>query len=151
MKVVIQRVKGCSLKANDVPFSKIGAGLMILVGVKDTDGEKDAEKLVNKIVGLRIFTDENDKMNLNISDEAVKGEVMVVSNFTLYGDCRKGRRPDFFSAAKPDEAKRLYEYFVSLMREHIGKVETGVFGADMEIELVADGPVTLIIESAELK
>lgn len=150
MKAVIQRVKKCSLKADNVPYSSIGGGLMVLVGVADGDNENDARKLANKIINLRIFNDLNGKMNLNITDFAVNGEIMAVSNFTLYGECRKGRRPDFFKAAKPDEANRLYEYFVSLLREQVTSVKTGVFGADMEIEMIADGPVTFVIESAEL-
>lgn len=150
MKAVIQRVKKCSLKADGQPFSDINAGLLVLVGVKEGDTEKDAEKLANKIVDLRIFTDLNGKMNLNITDFAVNGEIMAVSNFTLYGDCRKGRRPDFFKAAKAEEAKRLYEYFVSRLQNKVNNVKTGVFGADMEIDMTADGPITLIVESGEL-
>lgn len=150
MKTVIQRVKKCSLKADGEPFSEIGKGLLVLVGVCEGDTEKDAEKLVNKIVNLRIFEDINGKMNLNIMDFAVNGDILAVSNFTLYGDCRKGRRPDFVKAAKPQEANRLYEYFVQLLREQVNNVQTGVFGADMEIDMVADGPVTFIIESKEL-
>ncbi len=150
MKAVIQRVKKCSLKADGVPFSEIGAGLLVLVGVKEDDDEKDAEKLANKIVNLRIFTDMYGKMNLNIADFAVNGDIMAVSNFTLYGDCRKGRRPDFFRAARPEAAKALYEHFVAALRTNVNNVQTGVFGADMEIDLTADGPVTLIVESADL-
>ena len=150
MKAVIQRVKKCSLKADGKPYSKIENGLVVLVGVGENDSEKDAEKLANKILNLRIFSDLDGKMNLNITDFAVDGDIMAVSNFTLYGDCRKGRRPDFFKAAKPQEANRLYEYFVSLFEGKVRKVATGVFGADMEIDLTADGPVTLIIESKEL-
>ena len=150
MKIVIQRVKKCSLKADGVPFSETGRGLLVLVGVREGDCENDAVKLVNKLAGLRIFEDLNGKMNLNITDFAVNGDIMAVSNFTLYGDCRKGRRPDFVKAAKPDEAKRLYEYFVGLLREQVDNVQTGVFGADMEIDMIADGPVTFIIESSEL-
>ncbi|MBE6688467.1 MAG: D-tyrosyl-tRNA(Tyr) deacylase [Ruminococcaceae bacterium] len=150
MKIVIQRVKKCSLKADGVPFSETGRGLLVLVGVREGDCENDAVKLVNKLAGLRIFEDLNGKMNLNITDFAVNGDIMAVSNFTLYGDCRKGRRPDFVKAAKPDEAKHLYEYFVGLLREQVNNVQTGVFGADMEIDMIADGPVTFIIESSEL-
>lgn len=150
MKAVLQRVKKCSLKADGTPFSDIGKGMLILVGISDNDSQKDAEKLVQKIVNLRIFEDENGKMNLNINHDDIKGEIMAVSNFTLYGDCRKGRRPDFFGAAKPDKAKSLYDYFVSLLQKETQTVKTGVFGADMEIDIKADGPVTLIIESAEL-
>lgn len=150
MKAVIQRVKKCTLKADNQPYSKIGNGLLVLLGVKDGDTENDAQKLVNKIINLRIFNDIQGKMNLNINDLSINGDIMVVSNFTLYGDCRKGRRPDFFNAAKPDRANYLYEYFISLLSQHISKLQTGVFGADMEINIVADGPVTLIIESAEL-
>ena len=150
MKAVLQRVKKCALKADGEPFSEIGKGMLILVGVCESDTRKDAEKLAAKITGLRIFEDTNGKMNLNINDESVKGEIMAVSNFTLYGDCRKGRRPDFFKAAKPDIANELYEYFVSLLKNEVQTVKTGVFGADMEIDIKADGPITLVIESAEL-
>lgn len=150
MKIVIQRVKKCSLKADGEPFSEIGKGLLVLVGVREGDTENDAVKLVNKLVNLRIFEDMYGKMNLNITDFAVNGDILAVSNFTLYGDCRKGRRPDFIKAAKPDEANRLYEYFVQLLREQVDNVQTGVFGADMEIDMIADGPVTFIIESTEL-
>ena len=150
MKAVIQRVKKCSLTADGEPFSSIGAGLLVLVGMCEGDDEKQAEKLVNKIVNLRIFSDSDDKMNFNITDPAVNGGIMAVSNFTLYGDCRKGRRPDFTRAQKPIEAKRLYEYFVQLLKEQVQDVQTGVFGADMQIDTVCDGPITLIIESNDL-
>lgn len=150
MKAVIQRVKKCSLKADGVQYSDTKAGLLVLVGVKEDDTEKDAEKLANKIVNLRVFTDMYGKMNLNITDFAVNGDIMAVSNFTLYADCRKGRRPDFFRAANPEKAKELYEYFVAQLQTQVNNVRTGVFGADMEIDMTADGPVTLIIESAEL-
>lgn len=150
MKAVLQRVKSCSLKADGEHFSDIGKGILVLVGVSENDEKNDAEKLVHKIVNLRIFEDSDGKMNLNINHDDVKGEIMAVSNFTLYGDCRKGRRPDFFGAAKPDKARELYDYFVSLLKNEVETVTTGVFGADMEIDIKADGPVTLIIESTEL-
>ena len=122
----------------------------MLVGMCEGDDEKQAEKLVNKIVNLRIFSDSDDKMNFNITHPEVNGGIMAVSNFTLYGDCRKGRRPDFTGAQKPAEANRLYEYFVQLLKAQVQNVQTGVFGADMQIDTVCDGPVTLIIESNDL-
>ncbi|MBQ9941215.1 MAG: D-tyrosyl-tRNA(Tyr) deacylase [Clostridia bacterium] len=150
MKAVLQRVKECSLKADGEHYSQTSKGLLVLLGVCTGDTKKDAEKLASKIVNLRIFEDKDGRMNLNINDLAINGEIMVVSNFTLYGDCRKGRRPDFFKAEKPGIARELYEYFVSLLKSEVKTVQTGVFGADMEIDMVADGPVTLIIESSEI-
>ncbi len=149
MKTVIQRVSECSVSVDREIVGRITAGFLILLGVESGDTEKDAEKLSAKIAGLRIFTDENDKMNLSLQD--INAGVVVVSNFTLSADCRKGRRPNFINAEKPDRANELYEYFCECMLKNgIGTVEKGIFGADMKISLVNDGPVTIIIDSRDL-
>lgn len=147
MTAVIQRVLRCSLVADGEPFSDIERGLLILLGVREGDTDKDVEVLSSKIDGLRIFTDENDKMNLSVND--IGGSIMVVSNFTLCADVRKGKRPSFTTAAAPEEANRLYEAFVERLRG-LTPVRTGVFGADMQIELVNDGPITLVVNSEDL-
>lgn len=150
MKAVIQRVKQASVKANGELTGKIGSGFAVLLGVAKEDEKSDAELLANKIWGLRVFTDENDKMNLSLSD--IGGEALVVSNFTLYADCSHGRRPSFFGAAPPDKANELYEYFMLCLKNFgVKKLECGVFGADMELDIKNDGPVTIILDSRELK
>ena len=149
MKAVIQRVSHCSVTVDNNVTGEIGQGFLILLGIEKGDDQKEADKLSNKISVLRVFTDENDKMNLSLHD--IDGEVLVVSNFTLCADCRKGRRPSFDAAARPETADPLYEYFCSKMSENgIRKVEKGIFGADMKVSLLNDGPVTLIIDSREL-
>ena len=149
MKAVIQRVSECKVTVGGEAVGSITNGFLILLGVENGDTEKDAEKLSAKISGLRIFTDENDKMNLSLQD--IDGEIMAVSNFTLSADCRKGRRPNFINAEKPERANVLYEYFCECMLKNgIKKVERGVFGADMKVSLVNDGPVTIIIDSRDL-
>lgn len=149
MKAVIQRVSHCKVTVENTISGEIGLGFLILLGVEEGDTDKDAEKLSNKIAGLRIFTDENDKMNLSLQD--IDGAVMVVSQFTLCANCKKGRRPNFTSAARPETAEPLYQYFCQCMRQNgISKVEQGVFGADMKVSLLNDGPVTIIINSYEL-
>ncbi len=147
MRSVIQRVKSAQVSVDGKVIGKIEKGLLVLLGVCDDDTEKDMKWLADKIAGLRIFTDENDKMNLSLED--VGGGVLVVSQFTLYGDCRKGRRPNFTSAGKPDFAKEMYIKFTEYMKGLLGSVETGEFGADMLVSLENDGPVTLIIDSKE--
>lgn len=150
MKAVIQRVTHASVKVDGKTVGSCGQGFLILLGVMAGDDEKEADKLVNKTVNLRIFEDENDKMNLSSLD--IGGEMLVVSQFTLCADCTHGRRPSFTPSAPPDEANRLYEYFVRRLKENgISHVETGVFGADMKVELLNDGPVTIILDSSELK
>lgn len=150
MKAVIQRVTHASVKVNGETVGSCGQGFLILLGVMAGDDEKEADKLVNKTVNLRIFEDENGKMNLSSLD--IGGEMLVVSQFTLCADCTHGRRPSFTPSAPPDEANRLYEYFVRRLKENgISHVETGVFGADMKVELLNDGPVTVILDSSELK
>ena len=149
MKAVIQRVSHCRVTVDNNITGEIGQGFLILLGIEKGDDQKEADKLSNKISVLRVFTDENDKMNLSLHD--IDGEVLVVSNFTLCADCRKGRRPSFDAAARPETADPLYEYFCSKMSENgIRKVEKGIFGADMKVSLLNDGPVTLIIDSREL-
>lgn len=150
MKAVIQRVTHASVKVDGKTVGSCGQGFLILLGVMAGDDEKEADKLVNKTVNLRIFEDENGKMNLSSLD--IGGEMLVVSQFTLCADCTHGRRPSFTPSAPPDEANRLYEYFVRRLKENgISHVETGVFGADMKVELLNDGPVTIILDSNELK
>ena len=150
MKAVIQRVTHASVKVDGETVGSCGQGFLILLGVMAGDDEKEADKLVNKTVNLRIFEDENGKMNLSSLD--IGGEMLVVSQFTLCADCTHGRRPSFTPSAPPDEANRLYEYFVRRLKENgISHVDTGVFGADMKVELLNDGPVTIILDSSELK
>jgi len=150
VKAVIQRVTHASVKVDGETVGSCGQGFLILLGVMAGDDEKEADKLVNKTVNLRIFEDENGKMNLSSLD--IGGEMLVVSQFTLCADCTHGRRPSFTPSAPPDEANRLYEYFVRRLKENgISHVETGVFGADMKVELLNDGPVTIILDSNELK
>ena len=149
MKSVLQRVQNASVTVDNELVSSINQGFLILLGVEATDNEKEAEALAKKISGLRVFTDENDKMNLALSD--VEGEVLVVSNFTLCADCKKGRRPNFERAARGETANSLYVYFCKILEDAgIKKVSKGIFGADMKVELLNDGPVTIIIDSQEL-
>ncbi len=149
MKAVIQRVLNSSVTVDGKTVGSIDKGFLILLGVQDGDTKKDAEKLSSKIYGLRIFTDENDKMNLSLYD--IDGQVLVVSQFTLCADCKKGRRPNFINAAPPQAANELYEYFCQRMKDlGTSRVEKGVFGADMQIALINDGPVTIIIDSHDL-
>lgn len=145
MRAVIQRVSQASVTVDQQVVGQIEAGLMILLGVGHGDGDKQAKWLANKVAGLRIFEDEAGKMNLSVLD--VGGSALVVSQFTLYGDCKKGRRPSFVGAAPPDEADRLYQRFCSDLREAGCPVETGTFQASMSVALVNEGPVTLILET----
>lgn len=150
MKAVIQRVGYAEVKVGNEVIGKCGRGFLILLGVVNVDSEEEADKLVKKIPHLRIFEDENGKMNLSSLDTG--GEMLVVSQFTLCADCSHGRRPSFTDSAPPEEAKRLYEYFVSeLKKAGAASVETGSFGADMQVSLMNDGPVTIILDSGELK
>lgn len=149
MRVVLQLVNGCKVNIDQKTNASIEKGFLLFLGVKNGDTEADAVKLAKKISGLRIFTDENDKMNLALSD--VGGSVIVVSNFTLYADCSHGRRPSFINAARPDVSEPLYEFFCDEMRKNGVEVQTGEFGADMKVELTNDGPVTLVIDSEDLK
>lgn len=148
MKAVLTRVKYASVAIDGETVGKIGQGFLILLGVGPQDTEKECRLLAEKALGLRIFEDENGKMNLGL--EQVGGEVLVVSQFTLYGNCRKGRRPDFLAAARPEVAIPLYEKFVSLCREKGIHTETGEFGAEMLVESVNDGPLTLVVDTDQL-
>lgn len=144
MKALIQRVKRASVTIGGELYSKIDKGLLVFLGVEKGDTVENCEKLSQKVLNLRIFEDENDKMNLSVND--VKGEILVVSQFTLCGDCKKGTRPSFDKAAHPDIAVKLYEDFVGKMRASGLKTETGKFRAMMDVELVNDGPVTFMVE-----
>lgn len=148
MRAVLTRVTNASVTIDGKMTAKIGQGFLILLGIGPEDTQAQCTKLADKLTSLRIFEDENGKMNRGLED--VGGEIMVVSQFTLYGNCKKGRRPDFFGAAKPDIAIPLYEKFVELCREKGFHVETGEFGADMKVESLNDGPVTLIVDTDEL-
>lgn len=148
MRVVVQRVSEARVEVDGAVTGSIGCGLVVLVGVGQGDTEAEADYLAAKIVGLRVFPDGADKMNRSVAD--CGGALLVVSQFTLYGDCRKGRRPSFDGAAAPDMAKRLYEYFVARVRAAGLRVETGVFQASMALHLVNDGPVTLILDSSRV-
>ncbi|WP_129408110.1 D-aminoacyl-tRNA deacylase [Marinitoga lauensis] len=146
MRAVVQRVLEAHVDVEKNTVGKIGKGILVLLGVGHNDTEKDIEWLADKILNLRIFEDENDKMNLSLLD--IKGEILVVSQFTLYGDCRKGRRPSYSNAAKPEKGNEYYEKFVNYIKEKYNiNVETGVFQADMKVHLINDGPVTLLLDS----
>ena len=148
MRAVLTRVKHASVNIDGKETARIGEGFLILLGVTHEDTEAQAVKLAEKLTGLRIFEDENGKMNRGLTD--VGGEVLIVSQFTLYGNCKKGRRPEFLSAARPEVAIPLYEKFVQLCRDKGLHVETGEFGAYMQVESLNDGPVTLIVDTDNL-
>lgn len=147
MKFVIQRVNYANVKIDGEIVGSIGHGLLIFFGAGQQDTPDMLPKYVDKIIKMRIFQDENDKTNLSLED--VKGELLIVSQFTLYADCRKGNRPSFINAGAPDMANSLYEQFVALCRERVPKVETGRFGADMKVSLENDGPFTIVIDSED--
>ncbi len=149
MKAVLQRVKHASVEVEGETVGKCGEGLMILLGVAAGDTEEDARLLATKICNLRIFTDENDKMNLSVKN--IDGEALVISQFTLMANYKHGNRPDYLESAPPAEAKRLYEYFASLMESELRHVGRGVFGAHMEVSLLNNGPVTICMDSEVLK
>lgn len=148
MRLVIQKVSSSNVKINNEVVGNIDKGFMVLVGITDSDNKMIVDKMVDKLINLRIFEDENDKLNLSLLD--VKGSILSISQFTLYANCKKGRRPSFIEAAKPDISKPLYEYFNQQLKEKGVMVETGVFGAMMEVSLVNDGPVTIILDSKEI-
>ena len=148
MRAVLSRVKNASVTVDGQVVGKIGQGFLILLGITHEDTEVQAAKLADKLTGLRIFEDEDGKMNRGL--ETVNGEILVVSQFTLYGNCRKGRRPDFLAAARPEVAIPLYEKFVQLIRDKGIHVETGEFGAEMMVESINDGPLTLIVDTDDL-
>lgn len=147
MKALIQRVKYANVKVDGEIKGKIDKGFLILLGVTHEDSEKEVNWLANKIKDLRIFEDENEKMNLSLED--VKGEVLIISQFTLFADCAKGRRPSFIKAARPDLANDLYEKFIEKFKSFNIKTENGIFGADMKVELLNDGPVTIMIDTVD--
>lgn len=144
MRIVLQRVNSADVTVAGKICGKIEKGYLVLLGVGQGDSEDDCRRLADKIINLRIFSDENYKINLSLGD--VDGELLVVSQFTLYADCRKGNRPNFIQAGKPDEAERLYNYFVEYCRSKGKHVETGIFGADMKVRLENDGPFTVVLE-----
>ena len=149
MRVVIQRVRKASVKINDEIVGEIQQGLLVLLGIEHVDSELDADYLIQKLIHLRIFGDEEGKMNLSVSD--ISGGLLIVSQFTLFAETKKGNRPSFIRSARPEQARPLYEYFLSqLKKEFSGKIENGVFGANMLVELINDGPVTIILDSKDL-
>ncbi len=147
MKVVVQRVSEASVTIDGQIHGKIDKGFLLLVGIQDSDSEEVVRKMADKIARMRIFVDENDKMNLSLSQ--VNGDILSISQFTLYADCKKGNRPSFSLAGKPEHAKKMYLYFNEYLRSLGLRVEEGIFGADMKVRLLNDGPVTIILDSNE--
>jgi len=147
MRAVVQRVTRAAVRVADEIIGEIGPGLLVLLGVSSSDSRKETDYLADKVANLRIFADENDKMNLSLFETG--GDILVVSQFTLYGDCRKGRRPSYNDAAPPELAERLYQYFVESLEKRNLKVATGRFQAMMAVELVNDGPVTILLDSGK--
>ena len=145
MRAVVQRVSSSKVSVNGNVIGEIGRGFNVLVGISKDDTLEDLKYIKDKIINLRVFEDENEKMNLSLLD--IKGEILVISQFTLYGDCRKGRRPNFMEALGGEEAEKLYEEFLKLLRESDLKIECGEFGADMKVQINNDGPVTILLES----
>ncbi len=148
MRFVVQRVSESEVRVGQKLLGKIGKGFLVLIGVSDSDTKEIADKMVKKLLGLRIFEDENGKTNLSL--DAVGGELLLISQFTLYADCRKGNRPSFISAGAPDMASEMYEYIIEKCRQQVEVVERGQFGADMKVSLVNDGPFTIILDSDQL-
>lgn len=148
MKFVIQRVTSADVSVDEQIVGKIGKGFLVLIGIGKEDNEEIADKMIKKLIGMRIFEDENGKTNLSLND--VSGELLLISQFTLYADCKKGNRPSFINAGSPDEANRLYEYIISECKKEISVVEKGVFGADMKVSLLNDGPFTIILDSRDI-
>ncbi len=148
MRFVIQRVQNASVKVDDEITGEINHGFLVLVGVHKDDNRMIADKMIRKLLGLRIFSDENDKINLSLAD--VKGQLLLVSQFTLYADCKKGNRPSFTDAARPEEASELFDYIISECKKQNYEVQTGIFGADMKVSLLNDGPFTIILDSDDL-
>lgn len=148
MRLVVQRAKNASCTVDGVVTGKIDDGYVVFLGVSDTDTTEVADKMAKKLIGLRIFEDENGKTNLSIKD--VDGELLIISQFTLYADCRKGNRPSFVNAGKPDMASELYDYFCDVCEKEVKNVGRGVFGADMKIQLLNDGPFTIWLDSEDM-
>ena len=149
MRFVIQRVSKASVEVDKKVIGKINKGFLVLIGITNTDTKETADILINKMLKLRIFSDEQDKMNLSLKD--IGGELLLISQFTLYANCKRGNRPDFLGAAKPEQANELYEYIIDRCRKEDKEVQTGKFGAKMKVELLNDGPVTIILDSEELR
>ena len=147
MRAVVQRVTYSSVEVNGEIVGRINKGFNVLIGISKDDTEEDMNYIRDKIINLRVFSDENDKMNLSLLD--IKGEILLISQFTLYGDARKGRRPNFMNALGGDEAKNFYDKFVKMMKETGLKVETGIFGGDMKVDIKNDGPVTILLDSSK--
>jgi D-tyrosyl-tRNA(Tyr) deacylase len=148
MRFVIQRVKEASVTIDGIKKAEIGKGFLVLIGIADSDTKEIADKMVKKLIGMRIFEDEQGKTNLALAD--VDGELLLVSQFMLYADCKKGNRPSFIRAGKPDFANEMYEYIIERCKEQVEIVETGEFGADMKVALLNDGPFTIILDSDEM-
>ena len=148
MKLVIQRVTHASVTVDNNVIGKIGKGYMVLIGVSDTDTKEIADKMLDKMIKLRIFEDENGKTNLSLADVGV--ELLLISQFTLYANCKKGNRPSFIEAGSPDHANALYEYIIEKCKERVDVVEQGEFGAEMKVELLNDGPFTVILDSQQI-
>ena len=148
MRFVIQRVTEASVTIDGEISGKIGKGYLVLIGVADTDTKEIADKMIRKMIGLRIFEDENGKTNLALKD--VDGELLLISQFTLYANCKRGNRPSFIEAGKPDMANEMYEYIIEKCRESVDEVQTGEFGADMKVQLLNDGPFTILLDSDQL-
>ncbi len=148
MKFIIQRVSRASVTVRDEVIGKIDRGYMVLIGVSDSDDEAIADKMVDKMVKLRINEDENGKTNLSLAD--VNGQMLLISQFTLYANCKKGNRPSFIEAGSPDKASALYEYIIERCRSQVEVVERGIFGEDMKVELVNDGPFTIVLDSEQM-
>lgn len=149
MRAVIQRAESASVSVDGKVVGSINKGFLVLLGICDDDTETECEKLAQKMIGLRIFADENGKTNLSLKD--VAGELLLISQFTLYANCRHGSRPDFLRAKEPIEAERLYEYFCRLCQKEIPRTQRGIFGADMRVELVNDGPFTIVLDCEEAR
>ena len=148
MKFVIQRVNHASVKVDGNVVGKIDKGYMVLIGISENDTKEIADKMIKKMIGLRIFEDENGKTNISLKD--VSGELLLISQFTLYADCKRGNRPSFINAGKPDMANEMYEYIIEQCKKEISVVEKGIFGADMKVSLENDGPFTIVLDSKEI-
>ena len=148
MRFVIQRVKKSTVEVDNKIVGKIDKGFLVLIGITHNDTKEIADIMIKKLLGMRVFSDENDKMNLSLRN--INGELLLVSQFTLYADCKKGNRPSFTNAAKPEYANELYEYIIEKCKENGYSVQQGIFGADMNVELLNDGPVTIVLDSDEL-
>lgn len=148
MRFIIQRVSSASVTVETKIVGKIEKGYLVLIGIEDSDTEATADKLVKKLIGLRIFEDDNGKTNLSLAD--VNGSLLLVSQFTLYADCKKGNRPSFIRAGKPEMAEKMYEYIITECKKQVKNVQRGIFGADMKITLTNEGPFTIVLDSAEI-